>query len=229
MRVSVLAAAVAIAACSVAQAAPITYTFTGTVTGTVTAQSPPPVLSGQQVAIAVTVDSLFPVSFSAPGFASYSGGFVPPSPIGSFPGGFVSPSPVLSATINGASVLGASSRVEIQDDIAGVSSIRIISTTPQSSPSAPQTSAILDLLFITSNPGVVTGLSLPNAINPQDFDTATFRLTAADSAFTITGTIDAAVAIPAPGSLWVLPAGLVMLAAQRVRRRVWHGAPARAA
>lgn len=191
---AIVAAAVLVMAYPAAHATPITYDFTGTVT----AEASQPVSVGQQIAIAVTVDPLFPAIQSAPGVTVYNGGFV-------------SPSPVLSATFDGQNVLGSFSSVVIHSDAAGISSMAINSGTPE-------TDAGFSLSFQAGAPGVLASGAMPLAIDPLDFQTGTFRRTVALNYLYYAGTINRPQAVPSPGSLALLGSGLTLLILCRPRR-----------
>jgi hypothetical protein len=186
-----------------AAATPITYSWTGIV-NRVDPGVDPGVSVGQTIGISLTLDNT--VSDDDPSSNS-----------GSYSATPATPPLVLGVDIGGDTNMGPFQSVTVLNDVGGVDSIEISS-------SSIMTELGFDILFQTNNLEALGSDAIPFSINPGDFQTATFSVDRGVpfSMFlpSFGGTIGAAaVPVPEPGSLAVLVSGLLALAGIRGRRR----------
>jgi len=187
-----------------AAAAPITYHWSGLV-DRVDAGFDPGLVVGQTIAISLTLDGAFGDSDASPDRGLYD---TTPATL----------PVVLGVDIGGDTGIGAFQTVTVLRNIGGADSIEINS-------SSIHTGLGFDILFQTSHAGVLGSDAIPPAIDPGDFEIATFSVDRFD-AFTMFlpsfgGTIRAAT-VPEPASLALLSSGLFALAVLRRRQKKIH-------
>ena len=169
---------------SAAKAAPITYNFTGTVNqvGTTTYI---PIVVGQQIPIAITVDGAYPQNSNGNSYSSLSSSLV------------------LSATFAGENDNGL-----IQTIVINPGSSFQVNT------ASPQVAAGFGFTLSSPQPGAPPTSAIPLTLDPSNFGVGTFSVVEAFSAgqFGFSGTINgfasSSSAVPEPASLALLAAGL---------------------
>jgi hypothetical protein len=178
-----------------AAAAPITYDFTGTVTFLGESMfNSFGVSVGDKIAITLTLDNAFPDTNPSPNVGQYDTNFA------------TLESPILGVEVAGTDVTGLFGFVTVRNDDHGIDAIHLSSGTPHGF------GAEMD--FSTSDVNVLTSDVIPLSIDPKALDVATFVVRSLPTGESFSGTVDAqAAAAPEPGTLVLLTAGLVGLAA----------------
>jgi hypothetical protein len=182
-----------------AAASTISYAWTGTVTD-ITPGSMPFVTLGQQIGITLTLDNAVPDRDPSPHRGIYDQQLQPPVL-------------VRAVNIGGLTVVGSFQIGTVRADDQGVDEFQIDT-------GDTHFGNVFLIDFKTAHPGVLTSDALPHAIDPRDFESATFfirrdSLLLIPSAPRFSGTIDFASVVvtqtPLPGSLGLFVPALVGL------------------